>query len=382
LAELDATNTIARTGQSGWLRQNGRLLAVSAAFFLLNQLLEFVVLTWTGHSHISLCRWDCGWYEMLVNQGYDPAPHGVGDAHPRHDAANWVFFPAFPLLAMAVRQLTGLAGSASLVLAGRLCFLLATFAFVKLASSRHPGEDRPLAPRLDPILAAAVVTLHPYAIYGNAGYTEPLFLLLTCTFFYWLRRDVLVAGLAGCLLACTRIVGVFAALSYLAAAVAPWKKDRTRRDRIVLGLLLIPAGLGAFLLYLHGLSGDALAFAHLQRAWNRIPGNPFGHIWRELFRPGHERYWAVMCALALLAPVYLALRKHYELALFALLCTLLPLSTGLEGSQRYIWWQAPILLALGAVISRRKLWVPFFAVSVPGLAYMYLLWFSGEGFVI
>jgi hypothetical protein len=34
------------------------------------------------------------------------------------------------------------------------------------------------------------------------------------------------------------------------------------------------------------------------------------------------------------------------------------------------------------VISRRKLWVPFFAVSVPGLAYMYLLWFSGEGFVI
>lgn len=359
---------------AGWLRRNGTLLRVSAGIFLLNQLLEFLVIQLGAHRYLALCTFDCAWYAEIVEQGYDhEIRHSLG-AHPRNDAANWVFFPALPLSARLLHALSGASGAVSLLVVGKVFFLLAIFAFVKLAADYRP--------QLNPVLAAAVVAFNPYAIYGNVGYTEPLFLLLSCAFFYALRRDALAAGLAGCLLACTRLVGAFAALPYLIVMLGRWLRRKEERDRIVLGLLLIPFGLGCFLLFLHRLTGDALAFSHLQRAWNRTPGNPLANVLDGLHLYPVDKYWAVMCLLALLVPVYFAVKREFELATFSLLCTLLPLSTGLWAMPRYIWWQAPVLLALAAAISRRRLWVPFFAAAVPGMVYMYTAWFAGQVFVV
>jgi hypothetical protein len=367
LTASNATTIDHPSTRAGWLKRNERLLRIAAGFFLLNQVLEFIVLQVGSHGYLGLCTWDCAWYAVLVEDGYDLAPHDWMGRHPRHDAANWVFFPALPLAGKLVHLLTGLSGAASLLLVGKLFFLMAIFAFIKVAADYRP--------QLSPVLAAAVVAFNPYAIYGNVGYTEPLFLLLSCAFFYTLRRNFLGAGLIGCLLACTRLVGIFSAVAYAIVAFGPWRRERGRRDLIVLGLML-------FLLFLHGLTGDALAFSHAQRSWNRFPGNPFGNLLDGLRLNPVDKYWAVMCALALLAPVYFAVKRHAELAVFALLCTLLPMSTGLWAMPRYIWWQAPILLALAILLSWRKLWILFFALALPGLVYMYLSWFSGEVFVV
>lgn len=370
----NATTIAPPSTRTGWLGRNDRLLRIAAVFFLLNQILEFIVLQVGNHGYPALCSWDCAWYAALVEHGYDLEPHDWMGKHPRHDAANWVFFPALPLSARLVHLLSGYSGAASLLLVGKLFFLMSIFAFIKVAADYRP--------QLSPVLAAAVVAFNPYSIYGNVGYTEPLFLLLSCVFFYALRRDFLAAGMVGCLLACTRLVGVFSAVAYGIAALGPWRREPGQRDRILLGLMLIPLGFACFLLFLHDLTGDALAFSHAQRAWNRAPGNPFGHLLDGLRMYPIDKYWAVMCLLALLAPVYLALKKHYELAAFALLGTLLPMSTGLWAMPRYIWWQAPVLLALAVLLSHRKLWIPFFALSVPGMAYMYMAWFAGGAFVV
>jgi hypothetical protein len=363
-----------RFSAAAWLRRNDRLLRIAAACFLLNQLLEFVLVRLHGFAYAGLCAFDCAWYAGIVEHGYDSAPHDGGGAHPKHDAANWVFFPALPLAARLLHALSGLSGAASLLVVGKLFFLLAIFAFMKLASE--------IRPQLNPLLAAAVVAFNPYAIYGSVGYTEPLFLLLSCSFFLALRRDFLAAGLAGCLLACTRLVGAFSVLPYLIAAWDPWRRARQQREYIQLGLLLIPLGLGVFLLYLHGLTGDALAFSHLQRAWNRTPGNPLAIALAGLHQTPLEKYWAAMSLLALLVPLYFALRRQFELAVFSLLCTLLPLSTGLWAMPRYLWWQAPVLLALAIGISHKKLWLLFFGAALPGLVFMYLGWFAGAVFVV
>ena len=370
----NATTATPRFAGLAWLRRNERLLGIATGFFLLNQILEFIVLTLGGHAYLSLCTWDCSWYAVLTENGYDLEPHDWEGRHPRHDAANWVFFPALPLSARLVHYLTGYSGAASLLLVGKLFFLLSIFAFIKVAADYRP--------KLSPVLAAAVVAFNPYALYGNTGYTEPLFLLLSCVFLYTLRRNFVAAGAVGCLLACTRLVGVFCAVAYVIAAIGPWRRDKGQRDKILLGLMLIPLGFAMFLLFLHDLTGDALAFSHAQRSWNRFPGNPFAHILHGLHMYPVDKYWAVMCALALLVPVYFLVRRNFELAAFALLCTLLPMSTGLWAMPRYIWWQAPVLLALAVALSYRKLWVAFFAVAVPGLVYMYMSWFTGQGFVV
>jgi hypothetical protein len=374
LTASNATHSALRGAGMAWLKANDRLMRISALFFLLNQALEFAVLKISTHPYLALCTWDCAWYAVLVENGYDHAPHDWQGRHPRHDAVNWVFFPAFPLSARLLHYLTGYSGAASLLVAGKLFFLLSIFAFVKFAADYRP--------QLSPVLAAAVVAFNPYSIYGNTGYTEPLFLLLSCVFFIALRRNVVAAGITGCLLACTRLVGVFSMVACAIAMVGMWRTDRTQREKILFSLMLMPFGLGLFMLFLHHLTGDALAFSHGQRSWLREPGNPFGHLLHGLHMYPVDKYWALMCAAALLVPVYFAVKKAFALAAFALLCTLLPMSTGLWAMPRYIWWQAPILLALGIAIAHRKLWVLFFAAAVPGLVYMYLSWFTGAVFVV
>ena len=59
--------------------------------------------------------------------------------------------------------------------------------------------------------AALTIGLSPYAIYGNVGYTEPMFLMLTCACFVALHAEKHVwAGCAGALLGAVRFAGMAA----------------------------------------------------------------------------------------------------------------------------------------------------------------------------
>jgi hypothetical protein len=207
--------------------------------------------------------------------------------------------------------------------------------------------------------------------------------LLTCAFFYALRRgNHVAAGVAGAILTSTRVVGILVVLSYLWTVVREPARDPKQRERMLLGLFLIPLGLALFMAFLYYRSGDALAFSHIQRAWDRLPSNPLGHL-RGGFRAGGvNRYWAIMTVLALLVPVYFAVKKNVELAVFSLGATLIPLSTGVWAMPRFIWWQAPVLLALAVFLNRRLGWIVYLAGALMGLTYMYVSWLSGKGFVI
>jgi hypothetical protein len=359
------------------VKTKGRWPAADAAWpwaliaFGLYQLAEGLLLLTLRHAHSDLCLWDCHWYADLAKAGYDLAPHGHGKA----DAANWAFFPAFPLSAQVWLWL-GCSPQLAVVLSSKLFFLLAIWQFTLWVRSL---DERISAP-----MAALALAASPYAIYGNVGYTESMFMAFSCLFLRLLGSGRWMAsGWAGALLGGVRFAGVVAVPAYLVHAWGQGHKVRAGRWREVLwGLLLLPLGTALFMAYLHALTGDALAFSHVQRAWGRVPQNPLGYVLAGMTgSPINQlRVGMVMMAGAML--LWLCWRRQWALAAFTLVCTALPLTTGLWAMPRYIWWQAPVMFVVASGIRRFRLGWAYLVIGSALSAFMYVSWFAGKAFVV
>lgn len=202
-----------------------------------------------------LDRWDAGWFLRIAAHGYDV----------RQTAA---FFPVYPV---AVRAL-GFVLRSDLV-AGVLISLAAAAAAAELllrVARTRLGER---AAR-DAVLLLA---LYPIAFVFTAVYSDALFLLFVLASFYAAQRGHgLAAGVAGGLAVGTRLLG----LALLPALVILlWRRGARG---LVPPLLLLPAGLGLYSLYLDRHFGDALAFHHAEQGfWQRHTATlgPLGGLW-------------------------------------------------------------------------------------------------------
>lgn len=264
------------------------------------------------------------------------------------------------------------------VLTSKLFFVFAIYAFIKLGKAYFP--------KANPIALGSIAAFNPYAIYGNAGYTESLFLLLTSVFFTLLRSSNLVgAGLSGALLSATRLVGVTAMVPLAITVSSSWHQWRpSKRLTAVAGLALIPLGLLLFMLHLRHQTGDALAFIHIQKAWRGSgsglgPFSWIGSLWRAFQTPGILYPYMAVSALVVLgiSGAFLMHPRYRSLASFTVLSTLIPLSSDAWGMARYIWWQAPVLLFVAAITSRRKIYLlAWLILSLGANVACYRQWFS------
>ncbi len=363
-----------RLGSRDWFIENKQLLLIGLALFLLNQLIEFVLLRELApYGYNSLCRLDCRGYASIVLGGYKAE---IANEQSLKVISNWAFFPLFPAFAKFFHLLLGFSPEKAVVGTGKLFFLGSIILFMKFAKAYIPMI--PLS------IAGAVVALNPYAIYGNVGYTEPLFLFFSCLFFLFLKkRQFLLAGISGAFLGSVRLVGIFSGAPYLHALFSQWSSlSLSRRLRVVVGLLLIPVGLGMFMLHLYQRTGDALAFIHIQQAWGR-PASLGPLSWLQNLIDGFtqefylSKYNAITSLIAFFLSFYLLRKRYYDLAVFSLLCTLLPLSSSVWGMPRYIWWQAPILLAVASLIGNNKRRaVVWFGLALIAQFICYRQWFS------
>lgn len=352
-------------------RINQNVFFAAATIFTAEQVMEFFFIVFYHYTYSSLCGWDCGWYKSIVENGYDLEPTG----HIRGDAANWAFFPALPITAKFLFHIFGLSPATSLILTGKAFFLLSIFSFIKFARLYNPT--------IPSWLSGMIVAFSPYAIYGNVGYTEPVFLFWACSFFYFLKqKEYVKSGLCGAALTSARVAGLFAVFSYIAATIKQfYLKSKTRMD-ILLGALLIPLGLACFVLLLYILVGDGLAFSHIQRAWGREPQNPLWIIDKGLHGSTFGVYSTATALTAIFLCLVLVWQRRYELAVFSFMCTVVPLSTGLWSLPRYVWWQAPLLLLVAEFVQKTRSWLLMIPLFIAGLLFMYFSWFSGRDFVI
>lgn len=300
----------------------------------------------------AMCVWDCTWYANIIEHGYQPYPETLNFGGPA-GIANWAFFPAYPLLIALLQKLTG--GTAAVL--GMVASSLLTLGAVLLA--------RPLlcAARRAYLLFAALLLVGPFSFYFSILYSESLFLFATVLAFRQLqRRRYVAAGLAGALLSATRTVGVLFVFALLLAAIGelrrrPWR-DAVQRPDILLGLLLAPVGLFAFMAWLYLTTGDALAFAHIQRAWDRELVNPVVALWTALTSPVGQVREAPLLAVAGLAGLaltaLLALRREGPAAMFCALCLVLALTQGVESMVRFVAALAPLGIMLCRLLAARR----------------------------
>ena len=311
-----------------------------------------------------LCRWDCQWYVNLAKAGYDtfPVPGLL-------DAGNWAFFPLLPMLVGAVHNWTSLpvmdVASAMSIVFSILAALVA-----------WPLLERNLRAY---VLYCAFLLCGPFSIYFTTFFTEVLFVLLTnCVLLALRRRNWLGAGGFAGLLSATRIVGVFIvfaiALHYLldyrrhGGTLRGLLPGLWRRPAIVLAILLAPLGTFAYMAYLHAYIGDALAFSHVQRAWGRVPGNPFVYLWIGLtdapdsgFWPSTNQWLGLAAVTGLALTGVLVWRRRFAEALFCLVCLIVPLSAGMASMLRFVVALSPLVLLAMSMLARFR---PIFVLSL------------------
>lgn len=200
-------------------------------------------------------QWDTLWYIQIAQRGY--AWHKAVGTSPT------AFFPLYPLLIRLGTDLTHRSGLTVALLISNLCFLAALIYLWRLARWEF---DRAVADR-----TILYIAIFPTALFFFAGYTESLFLLTSVAAFYYLRRRAwLLAGVCVALAGATRVTGILLLLP-LAYEYARDRNFSPRRvDRGVLGLLIAPLGLLAFMAYLQWAVGNPLAFTRSQAAWQKI----------------------------------------------------------------------------------------------------------------
>jgi hypothetical protein len=331
----------------------------------------------------AMCRWDCIWYVNLAEDGYSrfPVPDRVA-------AANWAFFPFYPILVGALGKLLPIP---TIVLASLMSIVTAYVAVV-VAWPLLGRSRRAYA------LYAAFILSGPISIYFTTFFTEVMFVLLTTLVFRFLgRSNYLGAATAAALLSGTRIIGVFVSLSLGLQALLDrrrttgswrgWLPGLLGQPKLVLAVFLSPLGLFLYIAFLHYWIGDGLAFSHVQRAWARQVGNPFGYLWQGLTAwsttPGqwltHSQVLALSAVAGLALTAVLGWRRQWPAALFALLAILIPLAAGLASMLRFMVAMAPLTITLMTLLAR---WRWLFALSLVTLLvsawFVTLAWFGGN----
>jgi hypothetical protein len=191
-------------------------------------------------------QWDARWFLEISLNGYENVPQAAA------------FFPVYPALVHGLAWATG-----SELVAGVLISLAAgAVAAWVLAELARPL----LGPRAarDAVLYLA---LYPIGFVLTSLYSDGLFLALAAgAFLAATRGRPVLAGVLGGLATGTRLLGL-ALLPALALLL--WRGRDARSLARLAPLLLIPAAVGLYALYLDWKLGDPWAFTSAQADWNR-----------------------------------------------------------------------------------------------------------------
>lgn len=225
-------------------------------------------------------RYDGGWYRFIVEQGYS---YGEVDQQ-----ASIAFFPAYPLVMMAVDLVVGNAVLAGIVVTA-VCGLSSAILLYRWTRLTF-GEDVAR-------LATVLLLVYPYAWYlFGAVYADALFLVAAIGAFLLLEKGhPVLAGLAGVVATAGRpvgialVVGLVAVTIHKRGGIRSWRSLRPSDG----GVLLSLGGLVGWSTYLWVRFGDPLLFSKIQGAagWDQGSGP---HTWFKvtLFeRLQHLPFW-------------------------------------------------------------------------------------------
>jgi hypothetical protein len=325
-----------------------------------------------------MCSWDCNWYLSIIEHGYMSVPSG----HQEGNAANWAFFPIYPMLSRLVALVTGLPPllsaqfvSNALFLGGLLILFAYCLKYFNDADSRF---------------IVTAFAFSPFSLYFSAPYSEATYFLLMIGSLYLAASGRWIsAGVLASIISATRPPGflMFFALLVLAIEQYGWKSMLTYgkgAEHAILALALVPLGLFLYIMFLHVHVGDGLAFSHVQnRAWGREFNNPLETLWSGVTGNAADKYQSLLTLVAIAAGLYLLFKRFTVESIVLLLGTLVPLSTGLGSMPRYAWTLYPIYVVFGlATTGRPKAQSLLLCVLSLFLGFMVVQWVNGALFLV
>jgi hypothetical protein len=339
----------------------------------------------------TFAQWDSVWFLHIARHGYDM----------KETAA---FFPLYPLTVRAVSELVR-SDAAAAVIVSLAAGSVAVVVLHKLA--------RPLIGETGAVTTVLLVTLYPIAFVFTAAYSDGLFLALAAgSFLAAVRGRPVAAGVLGGLACATRLVG----LALLPALIVLlWPRGRHGFLRLA-QLLLLPAAVAIYALYLDHQLGDPWAFVHAQGVyWHRHvhAAGPLTGLWlavkdgyqgaselvQHLPRAPHGTFehrdqwasWNVVQLLLLAAAAWLtwvawtrlgAAYGLYSLATLAIVLTSPADLVPLVSLPRFLLGDFPLFLALALVLRDRpspRLWtlVAFAAIGgAAAVAFAHHVWIA------
>ncbi|RWC26505.1 MAG: hypothetical protein EOS70_31390 [Mesorhizobium sp.] len=329
----------------------------------------------------ALCRWDCAWYIGISEQGYERFPI------PDHsNVGRWGFFPLYPMLVAAIRSVFPFPTILIATITSIACSYAACLVAWPLLDKNMPAY----------VLYCAFLLSGPFSFHFTTFLSEPLFVLLTsCVFLALKRSSYLAAGVSSALLSATRLVGVFVVF---ATVIQIFREHREQggstlsfprwvlgRPDLLVAVLISPAGLFAYILFLYLTVGDGFAFLHIQRAFGRVAGNPLVFLWDGLsavptigWVPTAPQWSALAAITGLALSAVLAARRQYGAALFCALCIILPLITNLASMVRYVIGLAPVTMMLVVLLSASRLiWLAALVLFLGACYFMTVAWIGG-----
>ena len=288
----------------------------------------------------TMWRADVAHYMVLAREGYLREPFDIEN----HRSRQFAFFPLHPLLLWLLSHVTkdlmiwGAAMSNLFLFIGLFFLHKLTLAF---------GYDLQLARR-----AIFYTATFPVSYFFSVPLTEALFLMLTVASFYAAKKENWwAAGALGAFASASRVNGV---ILLPALIVLSWQMYRSLQIKKILGLLLVPAGLFAYMLYSWWACGEPLAFRKAVAAWGRKPDFFLTAFFKylihphKIIEPWNFNLLNAASALLCLFCVYLLLkRREWALSVYGFLAIFLPLSSGiLQSLDRYALVVFPMYMGL------------------------------------
>lgn len=316
------------------------------------------------------CNWDCYWYLSIVEKGYQLAPN----IEPPNGAANWAFFPLVPTIVKLLNVLIPINPFIIAVILNSIAFLIALYVLEKIFS-----EIKILARQ-----TSLLIAISPIGIYVNSFYTESIYFLLTCLIAYHLKKENLIwaSAFAG-MISATRVTGIF--ISVFVAIVllkALWKK-KIRLTEYLLGSFMSFSGIGLFSIYLKNLTGDYLAFLHIQKAWG-VGNKNFIEWIRDaltLYSPTQFIY-LILFILTLLLVVYLIVKKKYFEAVVTAIPVITTIVSAAVNLRYFLVSYAAYVFISSKIQTSKKVTVIFMCITLIATLLGEIAWQSRLGFMI
>jgi hypothetical protein len=318
-------------------------------------------------------RWDVRVFAKIAQFGY------LGYPRDYPDTGTGAFFPGMPGALWVVHSVTR-----DWVVAGLLISLVAggaaAVALARLAAAEHGGAAG--------TRSVLYLVVSPFAVFLAAGYSEALFLAFAITAWVAARQQRwLLAGVLGGLAGTVRVTGLFLG----AALIVEWFSAGGRRWRDLPPLLLPWAAVAGFVVYLHAITGDWLAWQHVQaEEFARrlvLPWEALQTTWAAAGDPNQPAPFAwsfggevAAMAVGVVLTVVLLVRRSWGEAMYVggqLVALATSSFYASVARATLLWWPLWVLLAVAA---GRWRWVHavYLALAVPLCAAGVLAFTQGQ----